>query len=66
MRKEKALNKAHKLADKVLKGIVTESYLFTFCYENNIFASEIWNDDDTEIIGFAIEDDIYYYSETEI
>lgn len=61
MKKDTALKKAFKMASDVIKGKLAENFLWSFCYENNISMCEIWNDDDTDIIGFGIEDTVFYY-----
>ena len=33
------------------------------CFEKNYDFYEIWNDEDTEYIGFGIGDDVYYFSD---
>lgn len=63
MKKELALKKAYALANKVIDGIIFESVLWEFCYDHDLDMCEIWSEDDTEIIGFQIEDDVYYYGE---
>ena len=32
------------------------------CIDNGMEFYEIWNDENTEYIGFGIEDDVYYFS----
>lgn len=61
MKKETALKTAYNMASDVIKGKLAENFLWEFCYENNIEMYEVWNDDDTDIIGFGIEDTVYYY-----
>lgn len=37
--------------------------LFHYGYQHGINMYEIWNDDNTEMIGFGIEDDVYYFNQ---
>ena len=70
MTRDKMISKLYKMALKLLKNYDSEleNKMWKLCidwnsnnYDNEIFMSEIWNENDTDIIGFAIEDDCFYW-----
>lgn len=42
-------------------NLVKENEAFELARKFNICITEIWNDDDTEIIGLAVEDNVIYF-----
>lgn len=51
----------NEVISKIMKMIENDEDFYTFAYENNIECSEIWSDDDEEIIGVQIEDETVYF-----
>lgn len=48
------------------KGCELTDFIQKKCEKANLAYYEIWNNEDTERIGFGIEDDIYYFNEDAI
>ena len=55
--------KRSEVIKKIIEIISTQDDIreaWDLACENDIFVSEVWNENDEEIIGYAIEDDIIY------
>ena len=39
------------------------SELFDYGYQNGIAMYELWSDDNTELIGFGVQDEPFYFAE---
>lgn len=58
--------KAIKAANEmILKAVETGDVdeLFSYGYQHGIDMYEIWDDTDTYMIGFGVEDDTYYFKQ---
>lgn len=55
------------LADKLVDSYDSETNnrIWAMANDNNIEVYEIWNDDNSEMIGFGIEDDTFYFKKDE-
>ena len=55
--------KPTELDNLIVVAIETENIdnLFSYGFMNNIDMYEIWSDDNNTLIGFAVNDDVYYF-----
>lgn len=58
------LRKNAELNTLIAEAIKTEDVddLFHYGYMNGIEMEEYWNDDDSDMIGFNVADDTYYFA----
>ena len=56
--------KREDIVNKIIEIISTQDDIreaWDLACENDIFVSEVWNENEEEIIGVAVEDDIIYF-----
>ena len=64
-REDEEMNKRKTMKEKILKALEMHdiSELFDYGYQNGIDMYEIWSGDNTELIGFQVEDEPFYFAE---
>lgn len=53
------------MKEMILKALETRNIddLFDYGYQNGIAMYELWSDDNTQLIGFGVEDEPFYFVE---